>query len=385
MGMAASQARLLTLTARIHDVEYQAQSIQNAKVQLSTKQDRIYQDYQDALDATSLTFTAIDPNSAEKSTIIATFNNLFSVNRANVAGNGNYGLFDSKGRIVVDEGLANGYESYKSEGIVPEDEYSFAMYMLGVDVAGEEGTDLLAAERAFINNKFDSGGNFITDDEKLETLYKDIMDVLKKGTTTPQDIYDKRGIDGDKKLEAQYEKALKSLKNYIYTDMKHDYADEIYQGVTNSDGFDRDKFNYYKTMYKVIEQSTGCISINEFNGVAGDAKNDSEWLTSMVQSGQMTIAKITEDNRTGELTLNGTSPSSDEGLKYTTTTEIDKVALAKAEAKYEHDMKEIDKKDKAFDLDLSKLETERSALTTEYESVKKVISDNVERTFGIFS
>ena len=42
-------------------------------------------------------------------------------------------------------------------------------------------------------------------------------------------------------------------------------------------------------------------------------------------------------------------------------------------------------KDKSFDLDLSKLETERNSLTTEYDSVKKVIDDNVKRTFGIFS
>ena len=48
-------------------------------------------------------------------------------------------------------------------------------------------------------------------------------------------------------------------------------------------------------------------------------------------------------------------------------------------------MKQIDKKDQMFDMDLSKLETERTALTTEYESVKKVIEDNIDRTFGIFS
>ena len=34
---------------------------------------------------------------------------------------------------------------------------------------------------------------------------------------------------------------------------------------------------------------------------------------------------------------------------------------------------------------LSKLETERNALKTEYDSVKKVVEDNIERTFGIFS
>ena len=43
-------------------------------------------------------------------------------------------------------------------------------------------------------------------------------------------------------------------------------------------------------------------------------------------------------------------------------------------------MKIIDQKDKKHDMDLSKLETERTALTTEYDSVKKVINDNIERT-----
>ena len=64
---------------------------------------------------------------------------------------------------------------------------------------------------------------------------------------------------------------------------------------------------------------------------------------------------------------------------------VDKTAVAKAEAKYENDMKKIDQKDKKHDMDLAKLETERTALTTEYDSVKKVINDNIERTFGIFS
>ena len=54
MGMAASQARLLSITARIHDVEYQAQSIQNAKLQLATQEDRIYTEYNEALNATTL-------------------------------------------------------------------------------------------------------------------------------------------------------------------------------------------------------------------------------------------------------------------------------------------------------------------------------------------
>jgi thiamine biosynthesis lipoprotein ApbE len=105
----------------------------------------------------------------------------------------------------------------------------------------------------------------------------------------------------------------------------------------------------------------------------------------MIESAQLSIDTVTTDKKTGEVTFTGTSPSSDTSISYTTTSSIDKTAEAKAEAKYEHDLKEIDKKDKQYDLTLSKLESERTALTTEYESVKKVIEDNIDRTFGIFS
>ena len=151
--------------------------------------------------------------------------------------------------------------------------------------------------------------------------------------------------------------------------------------------FDQDKFNYYVELYKKIQAAGGnCISIEDYDdSKQGDVANNSEWLKNMIQCGKITIDTVNIDNKTGEVSFTGTSPSSDTYLDYTTTTSIDKTAYAKAEAEYEHATKEIDAKDKKYDMDLSKLETERTALTTEYESVKKVISDNIERTFGIFS
>ena len=68
--------------------------------------------------------------------------------------------------------------------------------------------------------------------------------------------------------------------------------------------------------------------------------------------------------------------------KMVDTGSIDTKAIKVAEAKYEHDLKEIEQKDKQFDLTLTKLETERQALTTEYESVKKVVEENIDRTFN---
>ena len=55
MGMAASQARLLSITARMTDNENTGQNISTAKIQLADKMDQINKDYLAALDATKLT------------------------------------------------------------------------------------------------------------------------------------------------------------------------------------------------------------------------------------------------------------------------------------------------------------------------------------------
>ncbi|MCI1273041.1 MAG: hypothetical protein LKG27_01245 [Clostridiaceae bacterium] len=59
----------------------------------------------------------------------------------------------------------------------------------------------------------------------------------------------------------------------------------------------------------------------------------------------------------------------------------DTLAQTKAEAKYQKATTEIEAKDKQYDSKLKNLDTIHSALQTEYESVKTVISKNIERSF----
>ncbi len=54
MGLAASQARLLSLTARQHTVEHRAQYLQAQKLRLANDSDRVYEKYINALDATQI-------------------------------------------------------------------------------------------------------------------------------------------------------------------------------------------------------------------------------------------------------------------------------------------------------------------------------------------
>ena len=368
MGMAASQARLLTITARIHDVEYQAQSIQNAKVQLATQSDQVYQDYIEALDATTLTVSDINGD-----LITATFNNLCGRNAVDSAYT--YALQDSKGRLIVPEEIEEGYYNFKDE-VGQDDPYLFALYMIGgnetMPVIGEEFIETVENAEEDVFNEYASNPTLADLKEAMNNM---------GGEEGYNELSDKKKEKYDA-LEEQY-------KFYLY----RDHALEIYSkaGHENIEENEaeamQDDFDYYVRMYRTIQASSGaCISINDFNegNEAGDAANNSEWLQNMIQCGKIYLDIVNTDED-GNVTFQSTSPASDSNVSYTNTTDIDKSALAKIEAEYEHKTKQIDAKDKKYDMDLSKLETERTALTTEYESVKKVINDNIERTFGIFS
>lgn len=380
MGMAASQARLLTLTARMHDVEYQAQSIQNAKIQLATQSDQVYQNYLEALDATTLTIKDYEGN-----TIPANFNNLFGIDSVNTKDK--YALFDDRGRLVVEKDIATAYNDFKKSG-AESDAYAFAMWMLNPNGNNPENIDLTDAEETIAADTT----NLSDKSDKLSKIISNLGE---------QDIKDKSDlqnaiVDAENSGDAGRVKTLqKALDEYNGLEKSYRYklyqqnAEKVYNKQYGEDGegfFDQDDFNYYVRMYNEIQQAGGCVSIDEFNGpLNNDASTDGDWLKNQLSSGKFSISIVNTDKKNGDISFSTTSTSTDSSLSETTTSTIDKKALAKAEAEYEHETKKIDQKDKKYDMELSKLETERSALTKEYESVKKVASDNIQRTFGIFS
>ena len=399
MGMAASQARLLTITARLHDVEYQAQSIQNAKIALATQQDDVQREYLAALDETTLTFK--DNNGQ---LVTATFNNLCSPYAAQVAGNKNYIFRDRHNRIIVDDETYNLYKEYTSDSNNDKNAYEFALWAITGSTTsyGDESKDFES-----IRSGIEAG---ITDGPLLklrkdtDNLWQEILGIYN--TDGEYDSAAKLQLDdviNDVKDDSKFKKAdreaLQKLLDKIQNNEEQyihqfytTYAGDIFHELTgqNGDNLDLNKYDFYVRMFKLSEQEGGigaCVPISEFNGIdgIGVAANDSEFLQRMIKSGEFTVDELSLNYKNGQVSAKTTSVSSDSVLAHTTTTSFDKTRLAKAEAEYEYKMKQIDRKDKAFDMDLSKLETQRNALKTEYDSVKKVISDNIERTFGIFS
>ena len=59
MGLSASQARLLNLTARMHDIEYKAQNLEAQKLQMANESTQVYQEYENALNKQKVQFKQI--------------------------------------------------------------------------------------------------------------------------------------------------------------------------------------------------------------------------------------------------------------------------------------------------------------------------------------
>ena len=60
MGLSSSQARLLTLTSRMHQIEYKAAKLEAMKLQMANESSRVYEEYLDALDKTKVQVKAFN-------------------------------------------------------------------------------------------------------------------------------------------------------------------------------------------------------------------------------------------------------------------------------------------------------------------------------------
>lgn len=100
--------------------------------------------------------------------------------------------------------------------------------------------------------------------------------------------------------------------------------------------------------------------------------DDKEYLEEMLKTGAMYMSTLADDG----FYYQG---------NYSTNTYVKEVTdeklVAQAEAKYNREKQKINAKENILDMKMKNLDTEISALTTEYDTVKSVISKNIEKTF----
>lgn len=106
MGMAASQARLLSITSRMSDNELRAQLINNSKMRLATESSQVSEAYVAALNEAQMMYTNYGANDTTSYQNL-TFNALTNYSQYN----NQYGLSNASGMLLVSEKDAKNYKN----------------------------------------------------------------------------------------------------------------------------------------------------------------------------------------------------------------------------------------------------------------------------------
>lgn len=154
-----------------------------------------------------------------------------------------------------------------------------------------------------------------------------------------------------------------------YKAIKSNY--DSYKPVYEYRPTNRVQATYYENLFKIISAAGGCIGVNDTTA------NNETWVNNMIKNASVILT--TWDNDTESL-------SKTSAALHTDVQEVaDKRKIEQAEQEYDAIMTFINSKDLNFDNRLTQLETERSAIKTEVDAIKKVMDDNVKTYFKAFS
>ena len=104
--------------------------------------------------------------------------------------------------------------------------------------------------------------------------------------------------------------------------------------------------------------------------------SSTDWMRFALENGIGIIEQLNTDNHWNKIMYNSCSDITEETSSQRTTL---------AEAEYNKAMNQIQAKDQRLDLELKNIDTEHSSLQQEYESVKKAMTDNIGRTFKLYT
>ena len=285
MGLAASQARLLSITARLSDNELHSQQISNSKVRLADKTQDASQEYIQALNATKLMYTTYDAQGNSSYTqLTPTFLYTYTPLK------NQYALQDASGAYYVSAVDAYNYENtdtliefLECYDLLTDEKYQDALEKYEQDMEKfqqaqtkyEEDYKEYESKLKDYNTKLDAYNKELAEYEKA---YQEYLDQLNQ-----PNLYDKfAGLVGTSdnpngQAGGCYQAALKWNSTGCYAHLLAHMLD--YKGGSN--------FNYnydYKTSY--INPDTGINDTVQIDNQSGSTnatmhryvQNDPNWL-----------------------------------------------------------------------------------------------------------
>lgn len=109
MGMSSSQARLLTLTSRLHSIEISAQKIEAEKLRLANDSNRVYENYLNKLEQTKLVASVLGENGS-MTDIDLTANVIYDYKTLQ----NQYSLITKDDKMLITESISNNYKDTDS-------------------------------------------------------------------------------------------------------------------------------------------------------------------------------------------------------------------------------------------------------------------------------
>lgn len=220
-------------------------------------------------------------------------------------------------------------------------------------------------EFIFGTDDIDSINQLIRDSKITAKDLQDVDYVLRLVSGDVQDA-DGNPLATGLSLSENYNTVVKEfiIENMIANTGEPKYA-WVDENDTSNNGNADAKAQWYTNMFNRMKQGYKAIE----NGLASSP----EWIEFALESGLVHMEQVDKSFNWKSLNYRTCSTITEE----TENAE----AVAKAEAAYNKAMKDIDAKDSMYDMELKNIDTEHTALQTEYETIKSVITKNVERTF----
>lgn len=337
MGMAASQARYLQITARKINTEYEGQQINQQRTMLANQSAGLFSQ-----------LMALNVPTAPSSTDFTTLQYSFSdgnhdytiTNVENLQGDPN---FNAKVSYYYNSDVYTGIDSQRAD--------------LGIKL---EGTTYWLSNGLGQNmSKLEIPPTQAADPETYEKDYAAILQICKDNS------------DSDFAADVDYNPTAQTVNPQGCYKYK------------SADGY-----TYYLGSEQVEDGDTsGNLRTLDFYYAANVNKK--------IYNDKKAYLRTSDSGRYSEITLDGYSTSFD----MTAKTETDQKAYNDAmnEYQYQKDLYDkhvsdinaktevIEQEDRVLELKLARLDTEQEALQTELEAVKKVINKNIEETFKTFA
>lgn len=424
MGLSASQGRLLLLTARKSDLEYRAQQISQKRLILSQQLEEISLDYEEATSNRQMGITlylngAADPDAASTSTKRDTNLTYSALISGAIAGysSGITGI-QAYGRT---EQFLDGKNSYSSTTAYRLVNADGAIVVSNFDEIPSEMTsatiESAASKQSTSTDHADVYESSNTDGSKTTSLVAK-GDMLKAifGENPSASAFKNVGYDTANGMI----KYTDSDNNTVYYSLStgqtanlaenttYDFKDTtLYANTsavpTSKSTADAETVQVSNSKVEghscVVKGKDGVYTLYDADGAIVNryvvdpvlsygstdvygTQDGPNYLQDCLRNGKYLIEQLkTDENAEKGYRWSSISWDATANISDSYYTEDDDAA----KAKYDRLQNQIQSQDKKLELELDNIETQRSAVTTEVESVNKVISDNVESTFNVFS